>query len=190
MQGDKPWLVAQQGAWTACDIVQLQALWFTGDKKEAGGGDREERKKQEKVKKENCQAPPPQTNKQKTKKTQKTKNKKTLLHLQLAWPDSQIENLGQNTGDLPPRTIADYSILHFKKERGGGVLLGSANEDWAAVQHNRPPSLSNGDFVLCAEMQPDKTSSLQFASPWSTRAPGGSHLGLTAHKLYHRYSCG
>lgn len=45
----------------------------------------------------------------------------------MTWPGSQIENLGQNTGDLPQRTIADYSIPHLKK-KGGGQLLGSANE--------------------------------------------------------------
>lgn len=40
----------------------------------------------------------------------------------LVWPDSQIENLGQNTGDLPPRTRADYSTLHFKKRKGRGCF--------------------------------------------------------------------
>lgn len=188
MQGDKPWLVAQQGAWTACDIVQLQALWFTGDKKEAGGGDREERKKQEKVKKENCQAPPP--NKQtKNQKTQKTKNKKTLLHLQLAWPDSQIENLGQNTGDLPPRTIADYSILHFKKERGGGP---SRKCKWGLSCSTAQQATISEQWGLCSlcgdAAWQDKFTAVRITV--EHEGPGGSHLGLTAHKLYHRYSCG
>lgn len=60
--------------------------------------------------------------KKRKRKEEKEKRKKenclnTLTHnffiYNLAWPDSQLENLGQNTRDLPPRTMADYSILHF-----------------------------------------------------------------------------
>lgn len=96
MQGDELLLVAQQGTPPVSEKVQLQALWFTGEKKEVG-----ERKggkiRQERVK-ENGQAslPPPKKN------PQKTKTKKLLLHLQfsLAWqPDwkSRAEHRGPPT---------------------------------------------------------------------------------------------
>lgn len=59
---------------------------------------------------------------------------------------SRLENLGQRTGDLPPRTGADYSTLRFlERKLGGGEagLLGSANEDCSAQLAS---SLSNRDF--------------------------------------------
>lgn len=91
------------------------------DEKEREGGEKE---------KEKCQRPPLPKPKNKTNQSIKQIKKKPLPICNLVWPDSQIENLGQNTGDLPPRTIADYSILHKKKKKKEGKkLLGSANED-------------------------------------------------------------
>ena len=75
----------------------------------------------EKKRKKSANAPPSKTKKQNQSinQTNKQQKSKPLPICNLVWPDSQIENLGQNTGDLPPRTIADYSILHKKKKRGG-----------------------------------------------------------------------
>ena len=76
--------------------------------------------KGEKKRKKSANVPPSKTKKQNQSINQTNKQKKQASpHLQsgLAW---QIENLGQNTGDLPPRTIADYSILHKKKKKMGG----------------------------------------------------------------------
>lgn len=129
-------------------------------------------------------SPPPK----KTLKKQKPKNPSSIYNS--VWPDSQIENLGQNTGDLPPRTIADYSILHFKKERGGVVT--SRKCKWGlSCSRAQKASISEqwGFRALCGgAVWQDKFTAVHIAA--EPEGPGGSHGGLPAHKLYHRYSCG
>ena len=140
------------------------------------------RKRQgEKKRKKSANTPPPsKTKKQNQPINQTNKKNKPLPICNLVWPDSQIENLGQNTGDLPPRTIADYSILHYKKKRGEetsrkckwGLSCNKAQRATISEQQGfRSPS---GNAVW-----QDKLTAVP--STVEHKGPGGSHLGLTAH---------
>lgn len=154
-QGDNLLLAASPGGCTVLEAVQLQALWFGGNDKGA-----KERGENKKKKWKNC---PPFTPPSSQTHTHNNKDNKTQPSpCQPDWKSGAAHR-------GPPTTQrADYSILHLKRRRGRG-LLGSANEDWVAGKHNRPPSPEpRGICSLPGDAWLDKFSAVHVAL--STRA--------------------
>lgn len=145
-----------------------------GQKRKRG----KERKKKKKKRKKIANPPNEQTNK-----------KQPSSISNLAWPNCQIENLGQNTGDLPPRTIADYPVLRFAKIKLGEQTsrkckwgLSCSEAQRATISEQEGFCSPRGDAVW-----QDEFIAVHITA--ERKGPGGSHLGLAARKLYHRYSC-